>query len=127
MNEDVIFKDAEIFCTHLFPCKVRKFVSVQVAEVPVLRRLFHHELDVCRRVVRMRDVNDLGVDRPAEAFLHREVEALDGDELGHDAHRDVQVLHCRETVADIHREGVGALKETDVQTSYRCAENKPRA
>lgn len=104
--------------TYLFPCEVRKFVSIQVTDVPMLRWLLHNKVDVCRAVEGMRDVDNLCVDHPAEAFLHCEVEGNEGDEPGHDVHRDVQVLHRGKTVTDINGEGVIALKQMDVQISY---------
>ena len=65
----------------------------------------------------MQDVQDLRIDCPALALLHREVEGLDGDDPGDDVHGDVQVLHRGETITDIYCEVIFALKEVDVEIS----------
>lgn len=59
----------------------------------------------------MWDINNLGIKWPVRAFLHSEVEGLDGDEPGHDVHRNVQVLHCGKTITDVHDEHISALGE----------------
>lgn len=104
--------------THLFPGEVGDFVSIPVAYVSMLRCLFHHEVNVTRAVEGVCDVDDLRVDHPAEAFLHREVEGLQWDEAWHDIHGYFQVFHCGETVADVHREGIISLRETDESLTY---------
>lgn len=62
----------------------------------------------------MHNINNVCGNCPTEAFLHSKVEGLQGDEPGHDVHGDVQVLHCRKTITDIHCEAVIALKDTNV-------------
>lgn len=111
--------------SYLFPCKVRQFVSVQVTDVSMLRWLFHKEVNACRLVEGMWDVYYLSINDSAEAFLHSKVEGLDGDESGHNVHRDPQVLHCVKAITDVHCEGIITLKEIDAQISYGHTRNKP--
>lgn len=68
----------------------------------------------------MRDINNLGVNRPGETFLHGEIEGLDGDEPWHDVHRNVQVLHGGKTVTDIHGEDISALEGDRWRRSAAC-------
>lgn len=103
---------------YLVPCKVSKFVSFQVTDFTMLWRIFHNKVDACCAVEWMRDVYNFCINLSVEALPHCEVEDLNGDEPRHDVHRDLQVLHGVKTVADVHSEGVIALDETVVQTSY---------
>lgn len=95
--------------TYLIPRKVSQFISIQVSEVPMLWRLFYNKVDVCWTVEGMWNVDNLLINLPAEAFLHGKVEGLNRDDPGHNVHRNMQVLHCGKTIADIHCEDIIAL------------------
>lgn len=59
----------------------------------------------------MRDINNLGINWSGKTFLHSEVEGLNGDEPGHDVHRNAQLLHGGKTVTDVHNKHISALEE----------------
>lgn len=97
--------------THLLPCEISEFVSVQVADVAMFWWFLHKELNVDWAVVGMRDIDNLGINWPRKTFLHSEVEGLDGDEPGHDVHRNAQVFYTGKTITDVHDEHISALEE----------------
>lgn len=97
--------------THLLPGKEGEllFVTIQVADIPMLRWLLYDEVHVDRTVERVRDIQELsGKGHPA-ALPHTEVVGLDGDEARHNVHHHPEVIHGGEPVADVSREGVTAL------------------
>lgn len=97
--------------TYLIPCKILNFISLQVAEFPVLWMLYNQKLDACRAVEGMWDVYNFFINHSVETFLHCKVGDVERDEPGQDVHGDLQVLHGGKTITDIHCKGIIALKE----------------